>query len=550
MRAVLIKFVALAVTCGMAAYGAAPAGNLSQVLKQKLAEQAISTLLNNQLPLKLDANSLYPTVATPPGEPFEPLPLQLSAEAMNEPLPPGDYVIRALAFCSEYSVHCPAAGVAYELGPLQGKAATAIATLLRRGIIEKGRSPHELQAVSWTIQAGVTYAKMPKLYQAIVDDVIPEYRNQLGGDFIQNIEDIYQANAKAAGLPPLEKLLASLGKAGQLALTANRQRQAILRQNTNDQLRDQTLFAGQERRIAPVKAAEGPWTVRIPGRAYVRYRVVGGNMAANNEIQIRILPQVSDALAWNGAAPEFMFASYPFPRTSLLAQVPAPGSPAPTVRNLTSDAISYSVSRAAQVLYFVPTPSPSPVPPMTAAIGKVSRLEGTATLTRNGVTKPLSSTDQISMNDTITTGGKSRTHITFADGTEFTLGPNTKLTVDDFVYDPTATNGRESYDWLGGAFRYVSGLIGKNHDNEDRAIQTPVGQIGIRGTTFIARYDAKANSVELQLVSGTVVITPKKTKTAAPFSAPVTLVITPSTITSSPLVHDELEASRVQELVR
>ncbi|MEO6002883.1 MAG: hypothetical protein ABIZ04_07390 [Opitutus sp.] len=80
----LTTLVFLAAGVATAVNAAPPPANLQQVLKQKLAEQAISSLLNNQLPLKLDANSLYSTVATPPGGPFEPLPLQLSAEGMNE----------------------------------------------------------------------------------------------------------------------------------------------------------------------------------------------------------------------------------------------------------------------------------------------------------------------------------------------------------------------------------------------------------------------------------------------------------------------------------
>ena len=90
--------------------------------------------------------------------------------------------MKALAFCSEYSVHHPGNGVAYQPGPIQGKAADAIAMLLWRGTIEKGRAPRELQTVSWAIQSGLTYAKMPKTYQAVIDDVIPDFRDRLGDD--------------------------------------------------------------------------------------------------------------------------------------------------------------------------------------------------------------------------------------------------------------------------------------------------------------------------------------------------------------------------------
>ena len=528
----------LSLLCFAATAKAAPAqGSWQQVLKQKLAEQAVATLLDNQLPLKLDARAVYPTVAVLPGGPFHPLPLQLTAETMNEPLPPGDYVVRALAFCSEYSVHCPGAGTAYEIAPIQGKAAPAIATLLRRGTIEKHRSPHELQAVSWSIQSGLTYANLPKTYQAIIDDVIPEYRNQLGGDFIQNLEDLYQVHAKAAGLPPLEKLLASLGKPGELALSANRQRRALLRQNTSDQIRDQVLFAGQESHVAlaPVKAEEGPWTEKIPGIAYIRYRVVGGNMATNNEIQIRILPQPGGQ-AGKTPEPKVYFASYQLPqlRGDLTAQTTgAPGS-APSLSGLTSGNIGYSVSRGAQALYFVPTPAPGDNPPPAGSVGKAGDIKGGVTITHDGVTKPLSNSDPISMGDTITTNANSSTQITFADGTQLTISGNSSLTVDDFVYNPATNSGQEHYNWLQGAFEYTSGLIGKS-GSEDRGVDTAYGDLGFRGTKFIAQYDAPAGNAEIALIAGSVTVSPKQTMTTTTFTAPIRIVFNASEVTSSPL---------------
>ena len=73
---------------------------------------------------------MYPTVNQLPGGPFSPTPLQLTADQLNQPLAPGDYTINTLDFCSEYSVHEPGAGVAYVLGPYEGKAAGAIGALI------------------------------------------------------------------------------------------------------------------------------------------------------------------------------------------------------------------------------------------------------------------------------------------------------------------------------------------------------------------------------------------------------------------------------------
>ena len=118
-----------------------PLAALENAAKEKAAEEALQTLLNNQLPLTLDANSVYPTVNQLPGGPFNPEPLQLTAEQLDQPLAPGDYTINTFDFCSEYSVHEPGAGVAYILGPYEGKAAGAISALIWRGTVQYHINP-------------------------------------------------------------------------------------------------------------------------------------------------------------------------------------------------------------------------------------------------------------------------------------------------------------------------------------------------------------------------------------------------------------------------
>ena len=516
------------------------ANNWQQSLQNSLAEQAMGVVLNNELPLKLDANTLFPTVAELPGEPFHPSPLRLTTRTLNEPLPPGDYVIRAIAYCSEYSVHRPGAGVAYEMGPIQGKSSQAISALLWRGTIEKRHSARQLQAVSWAIQSGLTYARMPKSYQAIIDDLIPDQRAQLNGDFFQHLEELYRTYAKSAGLPSLEKLLAGMGKPGELALAADRQRKALLRQNTTDQIRDQTLFAGQQTRIAPVKASEGPWTEKIPGVAYVRYRVVGGSLRENNEIQLRILPApIGKSVAWS--APHAVFASYATGGGSRFVaagpQRPQTGVAGPTLSQIASDAIGYSVSRAAQVLFFVPLVEAMGDDP--DQVGKASQINGGVTVTREGATKALNSSDPLSMNDTVTTGPNGHADLTLADGTQITMGPNSAITIDNYVYDPGSAGSQEHFSVLEGAFRYASGLIGKK--DEKRNIETEWGHVGIRGTEFIARYMPAGGGMELELISGALTITPREAGTGTDCDAPVRVVFNATTAEKSSLTRTQYD---------
>jgi len=336
-----------------------PFGSFGEELKQKAAETTISTLLNNDLPLKLDANAVYPIVNVLPGGPFHSKHLQLTAEDMDKPLPPGDYTINTLAFCTEYSVHRPGAGVAYVLGPLQGKAAGAIGDLLWRGTFQKNLPPQQLQAVSWAIQSGLRYSQMPKTYQSVVDNVIPDHKNELNGDFFQNIEDSYTNLAKGTKLPPLQQMLGGLGKSGQLALSADRQRQALLRQNASDQIKEQTLFAGQDQGVyTPVRAEEGPWTERIPGRVYMRLQIFGGNMAANNVMEIRVLPA---ALTTARAIyrPQLRFVNFTAPAFAR----PQPAdltSTLTSIKDMFQNIIGYALGAGAQALAQLPVQTQPP----------------------------------------------------------------------------------------------------------------------------------------------------------------------------------------------
>lgn len=272
--------------------GGDPLADAKEKIEEDLFVKTATKLLGDQLPINLDASAAYPTVDVLPGAPFALQPLPFTPNTLNNPLPPGDYTINVMAFCTEYSVHRPGAGVAYKLAPLEGKEAGAVATLLWRGV-QAGVAPQHLMGVAWGIQSGLTYDRMPKTFQATIDSLIPDYKSQLNGDFMQQLEDAYQAVAKEAKLPPLDALLLKMGDPGRLALAAEVERNALLAADKSDELREQTLFAGQENGVyTPVKAEDGPWTVRIPGVAYMRYRIVGGNLHDDNVIEIRVLPQM------------------------------------------------------------------------------------------------------------------------------------------------------------------------------------------------------------------------------------------------------------------
>jgi len=517
-----------------------PLAALEDAAKEKAAETAIETLLNNQLPLTLNANDVYPTVANLPGGPFNPQPLKLTADELNQPLAPGDYTINTLDFCSEYSVHAPGAGVAYVLGPYEGKAAGAIGALIWRGTVQYQINPNSLQAVSWAIQSGLSYTQMPKTYQGIIDQVIPDYKSEINGDFVSNLETTYNSLAQGAKLPPLDTILAKLGKPGELALSAERQRAILTAQNTNDQLREQTLFQGQQSGLyTPVKAENGPWTERVKGQVYMKLLIAGGNMTTTNVMQIRVMPPPSVNARNNGSNPHLVRAAYGEPQTA-----PAGEGSGTTPTSLMQGSLGYSQGQGAQALGQVPVVSKNPAPaPEPTPIGVVqTSSEGTITVIHAGTTTPvpLGPGDTIDLNDTIETAPGAKATILFNDNTEFTLGEKSKLKIDDYIYDPNGhSKNKAHWSILQGAFQYISGLIAEK-DAASVNIDTPYGSIGIRGTEFVVKSDGTANNLEIDLISGAIALTPTGSASAGPtMSAPVQIEVTPSGTQVLPLTQDQ-----------
>jgi hypothetical protein len=81
-------------------------------------------------------------------------------------------------------------------------------------------------------------------------------------------------------------------------------------------------------------------------------------------------------------------------------------------------------------------------------------------------------------NDIIKTGPEGNAQIIFEDRSALTLGPNSSVMIDRFVYNPFTKKGKLSVNALKGAFRFIGGALSKN---KAVTIKTPVSTIGIRG---------------------------------------------------------------------
>jgi hypothetical protein len=84
----------------------------------------------------------------------------------------------------------------------------------------------------------------------------------------------------------------------------------------------------------------------------------------------------------------------------------------------------------------------------------------------------------VQANEVITTAADDRAHLVFLDGSALTVGPNARLTIDRFVYDPNTQKGELAINASKGVLRLVGGKISKTNAI---TITTPSSTIGIRG---------------------------------------------------------------------
>lgn len=106
----------------------------------------------------------------------------------------------------------------------------------------------------------------------------------------------------------------------------------------------------------------------------------------------------------------------------------------------------------------------------------------------------------VEMNDSIRTQ-QGKVGIKFDDDTTVQINENSKLVIDDFVYDPKASkSGHLAIKVALGTVRYASGQIAKNSP-QNVAINTPSATIAVRGTDFSATVDELGGSTIILLPS-------------------------------------------------
>ena len=134
-----------------------------------------------------------------------------------------------------------------------------------------------------------------------------------------------------------------------------------------------------------------------------------------------------------------------------------------------------------------------------AGVGKVTEQSGPTEIVRARKSISSAVNTAVEMNDTIVTA-RSRAELTFDDATKVKITEQSKLIIDDFVYDPKSGTGKLAMKVALGTARYASGQIAKNSPQQV-AVTTPTASIAVRGTDFSMTVDELGRSLIMLLPS-------------------------------------------------
>ena len=134
-----------------------------------------------------------------------------------------------------------------------------------------------------------------------------------------------------------------------------------------------------------------------------------------------------------------------------------------------------------------------------AGVGKVTEQSGPTEIVRARKSISSAVNTAVEMNDTIVTA-RARAELTFDDATKVKITEQSKLIIDDFVYDPKSGTGKLAMKVALGTARYASGQIAKNSPQQV-AVTTPTASIAVRGTDFSMTVDELGRSLIMLLPS-------------------------------------------------
>jgi len=128
-----------------------------------------------------------------------------------------------------------------------------------------------------------------------------------------------------------------------------------------------------------------------------------------------------------------------------------------------------------------------------ADVAKVVALKGKAFITRAGKTIQVTRSTILERKDILITKSNSKVQLLFKDETIISVGKNSQLNIDEYVFDEKKDVQAE-FSMVKGMFRTITGKIGKIKPKNFK-LKTKTASIGIRGTQIVTDISAKQERI-------------------------------------------------------
>jgi hypothetical protein len=123
-----------------------------------------------------------------------------------------------------------------------------------------------------------------------------------------------------------------------------------------------------------------------------------------------------------------------------------------------------------------------------AEIGQIKTLTGEVFIIRQNEQRSAQAGDLLEQADIVVTGVESSVGITFIDDSRFSAGPNSRIALEQFRFDPTTYDGVFRTKMQRGTLVILSGHIA-NRTPDAMQVQTPTSTLGVRGTKFLVQVE-------------------------------------------------------------
>jgi hypothetical protein len=123
-----------------------------------------------------------------------------------------------------------------------------------------------------------------------------------------------------------------------------------------------------------------------------------------------------------------------------------------------------------------------------AFVGVVKTVEGGAVIERGGETIAVNPGMEIMQADVVKTGRQGTVGLVFSDDARISMGPNSEIAVDDYLFEPLEDDLSFVLRLIRGTVSFLSGQMTKLSP-ESVQLLMPAATIGVRGTHLLIKVD-------------------------------------------------------------